>query len=195
VADVVATGARRPTPIRVMSLKPLAERKISADQVIARLRHELGPVPGATLFLQAVQDIRIGGRLSNCAISIYVQSETSRISTAGAENPDGLARRSRNSPTSIAISRTRGSRTELVSKTGHRVASSASTPARSTTRFMMRSPASVSTIYQCAQSISRGNGGGAAFLAALRQYAQRPFVSTSGGSSGGVQANHAVAGT
>src|SRR5882672_12752636 len=43
-----------------VSLKPLAERQISADQVIARLRRELAVVPGATLFLQAVQDIRTG---------------------------------------------------------------------------------------------------------------------------------------
>src|SRR5499426_900126 len=47
------------------SLKPLSERQISADQVIARLRRELAQVPGATLFLQAVQDIRVGGRQAN----------------------------------------------------------------------------------------------------------------------------------
>ncbi|MBV9971671.1 MAG: efflux RND transporter permease subunit, partial [Xanthobacteraceae bacterium] len=40
-----------------MSLKPIQERKISADQVIRRLRGQLAQVPGATLFLQAVQDI------------------------------------------------------------------------------------------------------------------------------------------
>src|SRR5215831_18296724 len=48
-----------------VSLKPLSERKISADQVVARLRRELAPIPGATLFLQAVQDIRVGGQQSN----------------------------------------------------------------------------------------------------------------------------------
>jgi multidrug efflux pump len=47
-----------------ISLKPLQERKISADQVIARLRPKLAHVPGATLFLQASQDIRVGGRMS-----------------------------------------------------------------------------------------------------------------------------------
>jgi len=45
-----------------ISLKPLAERKLSADLVIARLRPKLGRVPGATLYLQAAQDIRVGGR-------------------------------------------------------------------------------------------------------------------------------------
>ncbi|SNS72743.1 MULTISPECIES: multidrug efflux RND transporter permease subunit [unclassified Azospirillum] len=48
-----------------ISLKPLAERKMSADQVIARLRGKLAPVPGASLFLQAAQDFRVGGRPGN----------------------------------------------------------------------------------------------------------------------------------
>jgi len=47
-----------------ISLKPLSERKITADLVIARLRPKLARVPGATLFLQANQDIRVGGRMS-----------------------------------------------------------------------------------------------------------------------------------
>ncbi len=47
-----------------ISLKPLEERKVTADQVIARLRPRLARVPGATLFLQANQDIRVGGRMS-----------------------------------------------------------------------------------------------------------------------------------
>jgi len=45
-----------------VSLKPPEERKINADLVIARLRPKLGRVPGATLYLQAAQDIRVGGR-------------------------------------------------------------------------------------------------------------------------------------
>ena len=47
------------------TLKPLNERKLSADQVINRLRPELSHVPGASLYFQAVQDLQIGGRLSN----------------------------------------------------------------------------------------------------------------------------------
>ena len=43
-------------------LKPLEERKISADEVIGRLRPELAKIPGGSLFLQAMQDLRIGGR-------------------------------------------------------------------------------------------------------------------------------------
>jgi multidrug efflux pump len=48
-----------------IALKPLKERKLSADQVINRLRGQLSVVPGATLFLQASQDVRVGGRMSN----------------------------------------------------------------------------------------------------------------------------------
>ncbi len=47
------------------TLKPLKERKVSADQVINRLRPQLSHVPGAALYFQAVQDLQIGGRLSN----------------------------------------------------------------------------------------------------------------------------------
>jgi multidrug efflux pump len=47
-----------------INLKPLKERKISADLVIARLRPKLNRVPGAMLILQANQDIRVGGRMS-----------------------------------------------------------------------------------------------------------------------------------
>jgi multidrug efflux pump len=58
-----------------MSLKPLAERKLSAGQVMARLRPKLGAVPGASLFLQAIQDLRIGGRLSGAAYQFTLQGD------------------------------------------------------------------------------------------------------------------------
>jgi multidrug efflux pump len=58
-----------------LALKPLAERKLGADQVIARLRPKLGAVPGASLFLQAGQDLRIGGRMGNAQYQYTIQSE------------------------------------------------------------------------------------------------------------------------
>jgi multidrug efflux pump len=48
-----------------IALKPLAVRKISADQIIARLRPKLNRVAGVVAFLQAVQDVRGGGRSAN----------------------------------------------------------------------------------------------------------------------------------
>ena len=58
------------------NLKPLSERKISADQVIARLRPKLGQVAGAQLFLQAVQDIRVGGRQGNSQYQFTLQADS-----------------------------------------------------------------------------------------------------------------------
>ena len=46
------------------ALKPLSERKLSADQVIGRLRSKMLQVPGGQLFLMPPQDLRIGGKLS-----------------------------------------------------------------------------------------------------------------------------------
>jgi multidrug efflux pump len=48
-----------------ITLKPLSERKVSAFQVVNRLRPKLAAIPGATLYLQPNQDVQIGGRLGN----------------------------------------------------------------------------------------------------------------------------------
>ncbi len=58
-------GTTTNTARMFISLKPLDERHVSADQIIQRLRPKLAKVPGATLYLQAVQDVRVGGRSSN----------------------------------------------------------------------------------------------------------------------------------
>ena len=58
-----------------MSLKPLAVRKLSAAEVMARLRPKLAAVPGASLFLQSIQDLRIGGRLSGAAYQFTLQGD------------------------------------------------------------------------------------------------------------------------
>ena len=58
-----------------IGLKPLDERKISSSDVINRLRPKLTSVPGATVFLQAGQDLRIGGRQSNAQFQYTIQSD------------------------------------------------------------------------------------------------------------------------
>ena len=58
-----------------ISLKPLEQRKISADLIIARLRPKLARIPGATLFLQAAQDLRVGGRQSNAQYQFTLQGD------------------------------------------------------------------------------------------------------------------------
>lgn len=57
-----------------ISLKPLTQRKVRVDEVIARLRAKLGNVPGITLFLQPIQDIRVGGRLGKAQFQYALQS-------------------------------------------------------------------------------------------------------------------------
>jgi multidrug efflux pump len=57
-------------------LKPLEERKISADAVIRRLRPKLAGIPGATLYLQAFQDLRIGGRQSNAQYQFTIRGDS-----------------------------------------------------------------------------------------------------------------------
>jgi len=68
-------GAQRNTANMFVVLKPLAQRHLSADLVIARLRKSLAHQPGATLFLQPVQDINIGGRQSNAQYQYTLQGD------------------------------------------------------------------------------------------------------------------------
>jgi multidrug efflux pump len=58
------------------ALKPLNERKISASDVINRLRPKMNSLPVASAFLQAAQDLRIGGRGSNAQYQYTIQSDT-----------------------------------------------------------------------------------------------------------------------
>jgi len=68
-------GGQRNTASMFVALKPLSERRISADQVVARLRVKLAAEPGANLFLVPVQDIQIGGRPGNAQYQYTVQSD------------------------------------------------------------------------------------------------------------------------
>jgi multidrug efflux pump len=61
-----------------VTLKPLAVRKLNADQIVARLRGKLGSVPGGTLFLQAVQDLRIGGFASNAQYQYTLSADSQK---------------------------------------------------------------------------------------------------------------------
>ena len=79
VANVIAFtggGGATNTGSLYIALKPLAERKVSAAQIINRLRPQLNRLPVASAFLQAVQDLRIGGRSSNAMYQYTIQSDT-----------------------------------------------------------------------------------------------------------------------
>jgi multidrug efflux pump len=58
-------GGQKNTASMFITLKPVKDRDVTADQLVARLRGKLAKEAGANLFLVPVQDIRIGGRQSN----------------------------------------------------------------------------------------------------------------------------------
>jgi multidrug efflux pump len=76
VTAFVGGGGTANTGRMFIMLKPLGARKLSADQVIARLRSKLANVPGATLYLQSAQDLQIGGRMGNAQYQYTLQSES-----------------------------------------------------------------------------------------------------------------------
>ncbi len=59
-----------------VALKDLDKRDATADEVIARLRKPLGRIPGAHLYFQAVQDVRMGGRSSSAAYQYTLQGDS-----------------------------------------------------------------------------------------------------------------------
>ena len=69
-------GSRTNSGSMFISLKPLSERQESAQQIIARLRAKLAKEPGASLFLMAVQDIRVGGREANASYQYTLLSDS-----------------------------------------------------------------------------------------------------------------------
>jgi multidrug efflux pump len=78
VQNVMAfTGGGGPTNggFIFMGLKPLAERHASSNQIIDRLRPKLLSVAGANTFMQAGQDLRIGGRQSSAQFQYTIQSD------------------------------------------------------------------------------------------------------------------------
>ena len=77
VATVTASigGGSRRSGNMFVTLKPLAERKESAMEVVARLRRQTLRVPGAQLFLFPVQDVRIGGRQASSTYQYSLRSD------------------------------------------------------------------------------------------------------------------------
>jgi multidrug efflux pump len=76
---VAFTGGRNSsgtnTARMFITLKPYSERKLNADQIIARIRKNVAQVAGASLYLQATQDLQIGGRMANAQYQYTLQSD------------------------------------------------------------------------------------------------------------------------
>jgi multidrug efflux pump len=177
-----------------ISLKPLSQRNVSADQVIGRLRGKLSQVPGASLFLQAVQDFRVGGRQSNAQYQYTLQADTTdELNTWG---PKILAAMQALPELRDVSSdqQTKGLEADLVidRATASRLGINASQI--DNTLYDAFGQRQVSVIYNPLNQYH-------VVMEVAPQYWQSPqtlkdiYVSTSGGAVGGVQSTNAVAGT
>jgi multidrug efflux pump len=75
VENVVGFTGGGNSGVLYVKLKPLAERKESADMVVARLRPRLASEPGATMIISPVQDIRVGGRAARATYQYTLQAD------------------------------------------------------------------------------------------------------------------------
>ncbi len=176
------------------SLKPISERKLSIDRVIGRLRRSLSQVPGATLFLQAVQDIRVGGRPSNALYQYTLQSAD--LAELNSWGPKILAAL-QGIPQLTDVNtdqQNKGLETDLVidRETAARFGINASQI--DNTLYDAFGQRQVSTIYNPRNQYH-------VIMEVAPRFWQRPdtlkdlYISTAGGSVGGVQSTNAVAGT
>jgi len=177
-----------------IALKPRSERGLSADAVIARLRRELGQVPGASLFLQSVQDIRVGGRQSNAQYQFTLQADslddlytwapkiTRALQGVTALTDVNSDQQQKGLETDLTIDRLTAARLGI---TASQI---------DNTLYDAFGQRQVSTIYNTLNQYH-------VVMEVAPQFWQSPdtlndiFVSTSGGAVGGVQATNAVSGT
>jgi multidrug efflux pump len=187
-------GGQTNSGFMFVSLYPLDERKVSVDAVIARLRREMAVVPGATLFLQAVQDIRVGGRASNAQYQYTLQGasleelqEWSPKITAALQREPTLAdvnsdQQNKGLEADVTINR------DAAAQLGITVSQI------DNTLYDAFGQRQVSTIYVARNQYH-------VIMEVAPRYWQNPetlkdvYVSTAGGSVGGSQATNAVAGT
>jgi multidrug efflux pump len=177
-----------------VSLKPLRDRELSADQVIGVLRGELAAVPGATLFLQAVGDLGTGGRSGNAQYQYTLQGSTfeelnewtPKIVAALQTVPDltdvGSDQQNNGLEANVVIDRDAASRLGItVSQIDN-------------TLYDAFGQRQVSTIYVARNQYH-------VIMEVAQEYLQNPqtlrdvYISTSGGTASGSQTTNAVPGT
>jgi multidrug efflux pump len=177
------------------SLKPLSDRTASADQVIARLRTRLAQVPGANLFMQAVQDIRVGGRQSNSQYQFTLQSDS--LQALYNWGPKLVAALQRDTSVITDVDSDQQQHGLQVNVTIDRDSASrlgVSTSAISQTLYDAFGQRQVSTIYNALNQYH-------VVMEVAPQYWQNPstldqiYVSTSGGAISGAQGTQAIVST
>ena len=177
------------------SLTPMDERKISADGVITRLRRAMAVVPGATLFLQAVQDIRVGGRASNAQYQYTLQAPT--VEELNEWTPKIAAALQRETSILADVNsdqQNKGLESNLVIDRDAAARLGINVSQIDNTLYDAFGQRQVSTIYVARNQYH-------VVMEVAPRYWQDPetlkdvYISTSGGSVGGSQATNAVAGT
>ena len=177
-----------------ISLKPKSERKLSADQVIAQLRGPLSHVAGAQTFLQAVQDIRVGGRQSNAQYQFTLLGDsTAELYEWGPKLTEALKHR----PELVDVNsdQQQGGLESMVTIDRANAARFKITPSQiDNTLYDAFGQRQVSTIFNPLNQYH-------VVMEVAPRYWQDPemlkqiYVSTAGGSASGSQSTNAVAGT
>ena len=175
------------------SLKPLSQRP-GIDQVIGRLRRELAVMPGATLFLQPVQDIRVGGRASNALYQYTLRSDD--LQTLNEWVPKIVAALQKVPQLTDVNSdqQDKGLETDLAIDRSTAARLGVSVSAIDNTLYDAFGQRQVSTIFNPLNQYH-------VIMGVAPQFWQNPdtlkdlYVSTAGGAVGGTQATNAVAGT
>jgi multidrug efflux pump len=187
-------GGQTNSGFMFLSLKPLGERQVSADGVIARLRREMAVVPGATLFLQAVQDIRVGGRASNAQYQFTLQGPTFEELNEWTPKIAAALQGDPNLTDVNSDQQNKGIESDLVIDRDAAAQLGITVSQIDNTLYDAFGQRQVSTIYVARNQYH-------VIMEVAPQYWQNPetlkdvYVSTSGGSVGGSQATNAVAGT
>ncbi|CAN7423227.1 efflux RND transporter permease subunit [Trinickia sp. LjRoot230] len=189
------TGGRQTNSgFMFISLKPKSERKLSADQVIAQLRGPLSHVAGAQTFLQAMQDIRVGGRMSNAQYQFTLLADsTPDLFEWGPKLTEALKHRPELAD--VNSDQQQGGLQSMVTIDRASAARFKITPSQiDNTLYDAFGQRQVSTIYNPLNQYH-------VVMEVAPRYWQSPemleqiYISTAGGSAGGSQSTNAVAGT
>ncbi|MGH6702188.1 MAG: efflux RND transporter permease subunit, partial [Bradyrhizobium sp.] len=187
-------GGQTNSGFMFVSLYPLSQRHISADGVIERLRREMAVVPGATLFLQAVQDIRVGGRASNAQYQYTLQAPTLEELNEWSPKIAAALQGERTLADVNSDQQNKGLESDLVIDRDAAARLGITVSQIDNTLYDAFGQRQVSTIYVARNQYH-------VIMEVAPRFWQSPetlkdvYVSTSGGSVGGSQATNAVAGT
>ena len=187
-------GGQTNSGFMFLSLYPTDQRKISADGVITRLRREMAVVPGATLFLQAVQDIRVGGRASNAQYQYTLQGPTLEELNEWTPKIVAALQREHNLTDVNSDQQNKGLESDLVIDRDAAARLGITVSQIDNTLYDAFGQRQVSTIYVARNQYH-------VIMEVAPRYWQNPetlkdvYVSTSGASVGGSQSTNAVAGT